>query len=68
MHREAVYRCGSCRTRYNHLVDEAEEGLTKMYVVARANGAQKRAARAEYAQMTAMIRQVVQNELTGNQE
>ena len=68
MHREAVYRCASCRTKYNHLVDEAEEGETKMYVVARANTAQKRAARAEYAQMTAMIRQVVQNELTGNQE
>jgi hypothetical protein len=68
VHREAVYRCGSCRTRYHHLVDEAEAGLTKMYVVARANSEQKRAARAEYAQMTAMIRQVVQNELTGNQE
>ena len=68
MHREAVYRCASCRTRYHHLVDEAEEGETKMYVVARATTAQKRTARAEALQMSAMIRRAIQNELTGNQE
>jgi hypothetical protein len=63
-----VYRCATCRTKYDRLVDEAADGYTKMCVVARATGAQKRTAQAEAREINAMIRRAIQNTLMGNQE